>query len=193
MSPARHASEPPKGDPMTDETMAATPPHDRASLLAELDRMGIETRTIEHDAVDTVDQAQATYRDLPGAHTKNLFVKDKKGRVFLVVVPSAARVDLKQLHKVIGAQGRLSFGKPDQLHALLGVRPGSVTVFGAINDTAGDVTVVLDEEIAGAGTVCGHPLENVATTAISREDLMRFLAATGHEPMIVAVPRESGE
>ena len=151
--------------------------------------MGIETHTIEHDAVATVAEANATHRALPGLHTKNLFVKDKKGRVFLVVVPAEARVDLKRLHSSIGAQGRLSFGRPDQLHALLGVRPGSVTAFGAINDTERAVTVVLDEAVANAETVCAHPLENTATTAVRADDLGRFLRATGHEPLVVAVPR----
>ena len=170
---------------------APSPAQDRAGLFRRLETLGIETRTIEHDAVHTVDESSRTHRDLPGAHTKNLFVKDKKGRVFLVVVPALARVDLKALHRAIGAQGRLSFGRPYQLHALLGVRPGSVTVFGAINDPDGAVTVVLDREIAEADTVCGHPLENTATTAIGRDDLLRFLRDTGHEPVVVDVPRET--
>ena len=156
------------------------PAHDRAALFARFDAMGIATKTIEHEAVHTVEQSSRTHRELAGAHTKNLFVKDKKGRVFLVVVPALARVDLKALHKVIGAQGRLSFGRADQLWVLLGVRPGSVTVFGAINDEGGLVTVVLDREIAEAEIVCGHPLENTATTAIGQADLRRFLQACDH-------------
>ena len=178
-------------DGANDTDPSPRPAHDRASLLATLARMGIETTTVEHGAVHTVEEASTVYRDLPGEHTKNLFVKDKKGRVFLVAVPSRARVALKELHKVIGAQGRLSFGRPEQLYGLLGVRPGSVTLFGAVNDTQGAVTVVMDRIIAEAEIVCAHPLENTATTAIGRDDLRRFLAETGHAPMIVDVPRES--
>ena len=172
---------------MTDDPV---PTYDRVGLLALLDELGIRTTTIEHAAVATVEEADATHDALPGAHTKNLFVRDKKGRVFLVVVPSHIRADLKALHPVIGAQGRVSFGKPELLWELLGVRPGSVTVFGAANDREARVTVVLDEEIAEAATVCGHPLENVATTAIAQADLRRFLVHVGHEPMVVRVPRE---
>ena len=168
------------------------PAYDRATLLAKLDAMGIETRTVEHEAVATVEESSGVHRDLAGAHTKNLFVKDKKGRLFLVVVPAHARVDLKKLHAAIGAQGRVSFGRPEQLWECLGVRPGSVTVFAVVNDRTGWVTTVLDEEIADADTVCGHPLENTATTAIAQHDLRRFLDECDHAPLIVAVPREDG-
>ena len=167
----------------------SVPLHDRASLLRELERMGIAAETIEHEAVATVAEANATHHALSGVHTKNLFVKDKKSRVFLVVVPAEARVDLKRLHSAIGAQGRLSFGRPEQLWALLGVRPGSVTAFGAINDREGTVTVVLDEAGASAERVCAHPLENTATTAVSADDLLRFLREEEHEPIVVDVPR----
>ena len=169
------------------------PRYDRAGLLAKLDEMGLDTRTDEHEAVATVEEAKARGHELPGAHTKNLFVKDKKGRVFLVTVPAEARVDLKQLHKAIGAQGRLSFGKPEQLWDLLGVRPGSVTLFGAANDEEGAVTVVIDREIADAEVICAHPLENTATTAIGREGMMRFLREHDHEPVVVDVPRADGD
>ena len=164
-------------------------PLDRAALLARLSEAGYQTETQEHEAVATVEEASEKGHDLPGAHTKNLFVKDKKGRIFLVAVPAHARVDLKQLHKAIGAQGRVSFASADRLWDLLGVRPGSVTLFGAVNDEDGQVTVVMDEEIASAETICAHPLENTATTAIARDDMMDFLKRCDHEPMIVAVPR----
>ena len=177
-------------DTTSDSTTGeAVPRYDRAALLAKLDAMGFKVRTQEHAAVATVEEASAHGHDLAGAHTKNLFVKDKKGRVFLVTVPHDARADLKQLHKVIGAQGRLSFGKPEQLWDLLGVRPGSVTLFGAANDARGEVTVVVDRAIAQADTICAHPLENTATTAIARDDMMAFLRAHEHEPVVVDVPR----
>lgn len=174
---------------MSDET-ETTPRYDRAGLMALLDDLGIATRTIEHAAVATAEEADVTHDALPGAHTKNLFVRDKKDGVFLVVVPSHIRADLKALHPVIGARGRVSFGRPELLWELLGVRPGSVTVFGAANDVGARVRVVLDEEIAEAATVCAHPLENTATTAIAQADLRRFLTHVGHEPLVVRVPRE---
>ena len=164
-------------------------PLDRAALLALLDARGYDTTTQEHEPVATVEEASAKGHDLPGAHTKNLFVKDKKGGVFLVAVPAQARVDLKRLHEAIGARGRLSFASAERLEALLGVRPGSVTLFGAINDEAGAVRVVIDEAIARAETICAHPLENTATTAIAREHMMDFLRRCDHEPLVVAVPR----
>ena len=166
-------------------------PYDRAALLALLDARGYVFEVQEHEAVATVDEARRKGHDLPGAHTKNLFVKDKKGGTFLVSVPAEARVDLKRLHEAIGARGRLSFASAERLLELLGVRPGSVTLFGAINDEGGAVRVVLDEAIADAETICAHPLENTATVAIAQRDMLDFLARCDHEPLIVAVPRAS--
>ena len=177
------AADAPSPESPATEAAEPAPAHDRASLLALLEGMGIETQTIEHPPVATVAEASAVDRGLPGARTKNLF---------LVVVPAEARVNLKGLHGAIGAQGRVSFGRPDQLWALLGVRPGSVTVFGAVNDGGGAVTVILDRAIAEAPVVCGHPLENTATTAIAQGDLRAFLRACDHEPMVADVPREEG-
>jgi len=165
--------------------MAKTP----TELFEALAGLGIRTTTVTHDPVFTVEEAQALRGTIPGAHTKNLFLKDKKDRLFLVVAPEDALLELKQVHHLIGASGRVSFGKPDLLLETLGVTPGSVTAFAVINDTAGAVTLVLDGALARAESVNSHPLVNTATTTIRTEDLLTFLRATGHEPLIVDLPR----
>ncbi len=162
-------------------------PATRADLMAMLARLGIATTTVEHPPLFTVEQAMALRGEVPGAHTKNLFLKDKKDALFLVVAPEDAVIDLKHLHHVIGATGRLSFGKPELLLETLGVTPGAVTAFAPINDTGGRVTVVLDRSLAEAAFVNCHPLVNTATTTIASADLLAFLRATGHEPRIVSV------
>ena len=160
-------------------------------LLARLTELGIETTTVEHPPLFTVEDSQALRGDIPGGHTKNLFLKDKKGNIFLVVVEEETRVDLKSLHQPLGAASRLSFGSAELLEEVLGVKPGAVTAFGPVNDTGGRVTVVLDEELMAHETVNCHPLVNTATTAIRSADLIRFLRATGHEPRIMTVPRRT--
>jgi len=164
-----------------------------ARLFAFLDELGISTRTVEHPAVFTVAESQAIIDALPGGHTKNLFLKDKKGNLFLVVIGQDAAVDLKSLHQPLGAASRLSFGSAELLEEVLGVKPGAVTAFGPINDRAGRVTVVLDEELLRHDEINCHPLVNTATTTIARDDLIAFLRATGHEPVILAVPRRAPE
>jgi Ala-tRNA(Pro) deacylase len=158
----------------------------RDDLFALLGRLGIETRTHEHQAVFTVAESLEIEQAMPGRHTKNLFLKDKKDRVFLVVALNDARIDLKSLHRVIGAD-RLSFGRPELLEELLGIKPGSVTPFALINDKAGRVTVILDEPMLREELLNYHPLENTATTAIRRDDLLRFIEATGHTPRVLQV------
>lgn len=160
--------------------MAAT----RTDLFTLLDRLGIETRTHEHQAVFTVAESLEIEQAMPGGHTKNLFLKDKKDRVFLVVALNNAEIDLKNLHRVIGSD-RLSFGKAELLEELLGVKPGSVTPFALINDRVGRVAVLLDEPMMGEELLNYHPLENTATTAIRRDDLLKFIEATGHQPSIL--------
>jgi Ala-tRNA(Pro) deacylase len=156
-------------------------------LLAFLDRQGIAHSTIEHPPLFTVEQSKALRGEIPGGHTKNLFLKDKKDAIFLVVALESALIDLKSLHRVLGASGRFSFGSADLMRELIGVEPGSVTPFGVINDTAHRVTVVLDEPMMSHDILNYHPLVNTRTTAIARDDLVKFLRATGHEPRIVAV------
>jgi Ala-tRNA(Pro) deacylase len=154
-------------------------------LFAFLDRLGIAVTTREHAPLFTVADSQGLRGEIPGAHTKNLFVKDKKDRYFLLTVEEEANVDLKSVHQLIGASGRVSFGKPDALMELLGVAPGAVTLFGAINDAAGRVKVVIDAGLAAEPQINAHPLVNTATTTIGSADLMRFIRATGHEPLVL--------
>jgi Ala-tRNA(Pro) deacylase len=157
----------------------------RAELMAFLDELGIETTTVDHPPLFTVEQSQALRGEIAGAHTKNLFVKDKKGRYFLLTVGEEAEVDLKSIHQAIGASGRVSFGKPDALMDLLGVQPGAVTAFGVINDAAGAVTLVLDAGLMQNAIVNCHPLTNEATTSIASRDLLRFAEATGHPALVL--------
>lgn len=152
-----------------------------------LQKLGIEARTVEHPPLFTVADSQSLRGEIPGGHTKNLFLKDKKDNFFLVTVEEDAVVDLKSIHQLIGAASRVSFGKPEKLMEYLGVIPGSVTVFGAVNDTEKKVQVILDADLMKHDVINGHPLTNEATTSISREDLFSFLKSTGHEPRILAV------
>ena len=168
--------------------MPATPDE----LFAFLDRLGIPHRTVAHPPLFTVEQSRPLRGTIPGGHTKNLFLKDKKDALFLVVASEDAVVDLKSLHRRIGGSGRFSFGSAELMQALLGVEPGSVTPFGAINDTEGRVSVVLDEAMMHHETLNYHPLVNTMTTSIARDDLVAFLAATGHPPEIMPVAETGG-
>jgi len=169
---------------MAAETMT-TAPITSEELFARLDALGIAHSTKEHPPVFTVSESQSLRDDIPGGHTKNLFLKDKKGQFFLVTVEEDADIDLKSIHTRIGAKGRVSFGKPEPLMDLLGVVPGSVTAFGAVNDIEGRVQVVFDEALMRHDIINAHPLRNDATTSIARDDLLRFLEATGHAALIV--------
>ncbi|TMV03920.1 prolyl-tRNA synthetase associated domain-containing protein [Brucella haematophila] len=156
-------------------------------LLDHLQNLGIEVTTVEHPPLFTVADSQGLRGEIPGGHTKNLFLKDKKDNFFLVTVEEDAVVDLKSIHQVVGAASRVSFGKPEKLLEYLGVIPGSVTVFGAINDRDHNVQVIIDADLMKYDVINGHPLTNEATTSIRREDLITFLKSTGHEPRILAV------
>jgi Ala-tRNA(Pro) deacylase len=160
--------------------MPATPD----DLFAYLAGLGIAHATVTHPPLFTVEQSQALRGTIPGGHTKNLFLKDKKDAVFLVVVPEEARIDLKSLHRRLGASGRFSFGSADLMRELLGVEPGAVTAFGVLNDTSRRVNLVIDAGLMENPVINCHPLVNTMTTSIAREDLLKFLAATGHDPRI---------
>ena len=160
--------------------MAAT----RDDLFNRLDALGIVAETVDHPAVFSVDEAKAARGDLAGSHSKNLFLKDKKGRMWLVVTLEDRAVDTKALRKAIGA-AQLSFGKPELLKDVLGIDPGSVTPFAVINDTGGQVSVILDAGLLASEPLNFHPLVNTATTSISTEDLLAFLRDTGHEPVVL--------
>src|SRR5271170_4578866 len=127
-------------------------------LIAYLDSIAIATTTVEHPPLHTVEDSQALRGNIPGGHVKNLFVKDKKGRLFLLVLGEETQVDLKRVHEKIGAQGRVSFGSAELLQEVWGVKPGAVTPFGAINDAGGRVTVVLDATMMRCERLNFHPL-----------------------------------
>lgn len=164
--------------------MSAQSPASRADLFALLDQLGISHQTTDHAPVFTVEESTAIKADMPGAHTKNLFLKDKGGNFFLVCAEGHAQIKVNKLHPHLGCK-RLSFANADYLMAHLGVTPGSVTLFSVMNDKAGAVTLVIDKTLAEASTVNFHPLLNDATTAISSNDMIAFAKATGHEPLIL--------
>jgi Ala-tRNA(Pro) deacylase len=159
---------------------------DRQELFDRLEALGIVATTVEHEPVFTVEQSQGLRDSLPGAHTKNLFLTDKDGRALLVVAKDDSRVDLKSLAKRLGL-GRLSFGKPEILIKLLGVTPGSVTPFALINAPGARVVVVVDAALLDSAEVNFHPLTNTATTRIASGDLLAFIRACGHAPVVVAL------
>src|SRR6478609_7729991 len=156
-------------------------------LFAALDALAIKYTTVKHPPLFTVEQSRSLRGQIPGGHTKNLFLRDKKHALFLVVAEEEADIDLKGLHRLLGANGRFSFGSSDLLREVWGVEPGAVTPFGAINDRQGRVTVVLDAAMMEHATLNYHPLVNTMTTSIARDDLVRFLESTGHEPRIERV------
>ena len=156
----------------------------RDELLAFLVELGVEHSTYEHPAVFTVGESGNIKQQIPGAHTKNLFLKDAKDQLWLVSAEAQAQIDLKRLHTVIGS-ARLSFGRAELMEATLGVTPGSVTAFGLVNDTGRRVRFVLDRTLAEAPVVNFHPLTNTATTSAGREGFRRSLGAVGVVPTVV--------
>ena len=156
------------------------------NLFDRLEGLGISFKTHTHPPVYTVEEAQAHCSHLPGGHCKNLFLKDKKGVLWLVVALDERPIDMKDLRHLIGSH-HLSFGKPDLLAEVLGVEPGSVTPFALINDSGVRVRVVLDQEMMAMELLNFHPLTNTMTTAITPGDLLVFIRDTGHEPDVVVL------
>ncbi|WP_395689332.1 prolyl-tRNA synthetase associated domain-containing protein [Aestuariivirga sp.] len=161
-------------------------PATRDELFARLEALGIDVTTRDHAPVYTVEEAQALRGEIPGGHCKNLFLKDDKGAIWLVVCLEEAQIDLKAAPAKIGSR-RLSFGKPELLREVLGVEPGSVTPFGLINDADRRVNVVLDKAMMAQDLLNYHPLVNTATTTIRAVDLLAFIRSCGHEPIVAAV------
>ena len=159
-------------------------PASPADLFAFLDQLGIAHETVSHPPVFTVEEARALRGQIAGGHSKNLFLRDKKAELFLVVALEHTPIDLKELARRLDARGRFSFGSPELMRETLGVEPGSVTPFGLINDRAGRIQVVLDAEMMAISPLNYHPLVNTMTTRIESADLLRFIRATGHEPRI---------
>ena len=161
--------------------------HTPDELFAHLAELGISTTTIDHAPVFTVEESRHLRGRIPGAHTKNLFLRDNKKSYFLVTLDEERHLDLKVLRTLIGAKGGLSFASAETLFELLGVRPGSVSPFAALNDSGGVVTVVIEDELLSAPMINCHPLTNEKTTAISPADLLAFLRSTGHEPRTITL------
>ena len=162
-------------------------PLDSEELFSRFRQLGVSFETYNHPAVFTVEEAQLHCGHLPGAHCKNLFLKDKKGQLWLAVMLDGREVNIKALQGAMGA-ARLSFGKAELLEEALGVIPGAVTPFGLINDTEQRVRVFLDADMMAAELVNFHPLRNDATTAIAPDDLRRFIAACGHDARDLKFP-----
>ncbi|HQP21307.1 prolyl-tRNA synthetase associated domain-containing protein [Phenylobacterium sp.] len=156
----------------------------RSDLIAFFDAHAIAHETTDHPAVFRVGEGEGIKDGIPGAHTKNLFLKDAKGRLWLISAQDDTAIDLKRLHTVIGS-ARLSFGSAELMEQALGVTPGSVTAFGLVNDVERRLTFVLDRRLAQAERVNFHPLTNTATTGVSREGFAAFLAALGVTPIVV--------
>ncbi len=184
------ASQPPSGLTPDAERIAAAYaaqsglPTSPERLLARLAELGIASRTLDHVPVFTVEESRNLRGDLPGAHVKNLFLRNKKEEMWLVTLAEDKRVDLKALGERLGA-GKLSFGSPQRLMEYLGVIAGAVTPFAIINDKAGRVRQVLDRGLLAYDLVNAHPLVNYRSTALNPADLIRFLEAEGHPPLLL--------
>ncbi|WNK00260.1 prolyl-tRNA synthetase associated domain-containing protein [Thalassospiraceae bacterium LMO-JJ14] len=158
--------------------------HTRETLLEILAALDIASRTFDHPPVHTVEEAKAVRGKMVGAHSKNLFLKDKKGRMYLLSALEDRQIDLKSLCARLSTKS-LSFASAERLMTYLGVEPGSVTPFGVINDSENQVTMALDAGLMEFDTVNFHPLVNTATTALHPRDLIRFLESCGHAPLIL--------
>jgi Ala-tRNA(Pro) deacylase len=161
-------------------------PARRDELFQRLDSLGISVKTYDHAPVFTVEEAKRVHDGIPGGHCKNLFCKDEKGALWLIVALEDSVINLKSAPGKIGSK-RLTFGKPDLLMEILGVEPGSVTPFGLINDQHARTNVILDESMMTVEKLNFHPLQNAATTTIASQDLLTFIRSCGHDPRIVAV------
>jgi Ala-tRNA(Pro) deacylase len=166
------------------------PPATQEELFARFDALGIAHTTHQHRPIFTVEEGADLKAQLPGGHSKNLFLKDKKGRLFLLSALGSTKIDLNAVSKLLGVSGRFSFGNADLLMQHLGVTPGSVTLFALINDPDRDVTLLLDEGFFGYDLVNFHPLRNDATTAVTPADLLKFIAALGRDPIRLAFDAE---
>ena len=156
-------------------------PATQEELFAVFGRLGIAQETVEHPAIYTAEEGRRFHGQIPGLACKNLFLKDKKGQIWLVCMPAEKRAHLAQLERAIGS-ARLSFAKPELLMEVLAITPGSVTPFALMNDRDHRTRVVLDSAMLQAGLVNFHPLRNTASTALQAEDLLRFIKELGFDP-----------
>ncbi|MHC4779228.1 MAG: prolyl-tRNA synthetase associated domain-containing protein [Planctomycetota bacterium] len=152
---------------------------------------GVTYERHDHRAVFTVEEAERFVPELPGAKTKNLFLRDHKGKNhYMVVVGADHPVDLKALAPFLGAK-KLSFASPERLKKHLDIEPGSVSILAMMNDLSGKVGVFVDRAVWDAEAVLAHPLVNTSTLVIPREGIRRFLEASGHEARVIDVPRRT--
>lgn len=159
-----------------------------APVFSLLKKLGIVAKTHEHAAHFTVAQSRHSHHLMPGLHTKNLFVKDKASSLFLITAEAESPLDLKRMDKAIDAKGRLSFASPEQMMTHLGILPGSVSPLALVNETQGAVRFVIERKLLAAEWINVHPLINTRTTALTPQDLLRVLEATGHTPLITDLP-----
>ena len=171
------------------ESLLPSPEAREAALYACFSALGIGWKTHAHAPVFTVEEARALRGALPGTHTKNLFLEDKRGVLWLVVAREESRIDLNLLAKALGAP-RFSFGRPERLVESLGITPGAVTPFALMNDRACRVTAIFEAAMLAADPINFHPLRNDRTTAIAAADLLRFARACAHDPLIMALPEK---
>ncbi len=163
------------------------------NILQTLDDLQIAYQKHDHPAVFTCDEAEALVPDLPAAHTKNLFLRDKKGkRHLLVVVGYNKAVDIGLLAKSLDVS-KLSFASAERLNTYLGIEPGSVSLLALANDSQVAVELIIDAEIWAAEAIQAHPLINTSTLVISHADLEKFLKHTGHTPLVIDVPARVSE
>lgn len=174
------------------ENDTPTPPTSPETLLARLGSLGIAYDLHTHPPLFTVEDSKALRGELPGGHCKNLFLRDRKGAMWLVVCLEDRRIDLKALGALLGGV-RLSFGSADRLMRILGVIPGAVSPFALINDTEAAVTVILDAEMMAHSPLNYHPLSNEMTIAVTPDDLIRFIESCGHSPQVVDLAAASGD
>lgn len=162
----------------------------RADLKALLERLALEPKIVSHPPVHTVEEANTYYDGVEGAHTKNAFLKDAKGKLFLVTVPADKRLDMKALPKLIGSK-KLSFGNADLMRAVLQTEPGSLGPLSLIADTQRQVSFAIDETLLKAESLTCHPLDNTETWVIPQADFKRIMADLGVEPIVFSVEEES--
>lgn len=176
----------------TNSNSARNVPATPKELLEKLENLGIDFALHHHRAVFSVGEADDVDAAIPGAHTRNLFVRDKKENMFLITLLAHTKIDLVRLAFLLGA-GRLSFGSPDRLMKYLGVTPGSVTPFSVMNDHDKKVTLILDAEMMREKIVNYHPLINTMTIGLTPGALLNFLETTGHKPQIIDLTPASGD
>ena len=167
--------------PLQPESAMPVAPED---LFTRLDELGIAHSTVCHEPVFTVDENRELRGSIAGGHCKNLFLKNRKNACWLVVCLEDTKIDLKKLGGHVGA-GRPSFGSAERLMEVLGVLPGAVTPFALINDREQRVQPVLQARMLAISPLNYHPLRNDRTTAITPDDLVRFIESCGHQPLIL--------